>query len=108
MAKEALQKIKEAEEKSSLAISNAKKQAEEILLKAKEEEEKILNTAKKESQFLKDGIIKKEILDAKQAYEPTLLGGEAKIAALENLEDAKIKSAVNLIVERIVNISGNS
>ena len=108
MALEAINEIKKAEEKAEMLIQEATTKSKEIIkeasIKAEEEYNKILS----EANSTKKDILKKAEEEGNLKAEPILKQGEIEVEAIKNISDENKNKAINLIVERIVKIHGNS
>ena len=108
MALEALNEIKKAEEEANkiiqVAISSSKELVKNAVIDAENQFQKIIEIAKKEQ----EKILKQAEEEGAKEAEPILKKGEEEIAKIKNLSDEKKNNAINLIVERIVKIHGNS
>ena len=108
MAKDAIEMVKSAEEKAAALLQEASQRSsnsiheaevfaeqefKSIILEAKAQAEKIKKTAVQEGESIAKPIIEKGIGEAKE---------------LSKLSNEKIESAINIIIERIVNANGNS
>lgn len=108
MALEALNEIKKVEEEANKIIQEAVNSSKELVknavIDAENEFERIIEIANKE----KEKILKQSEEEGAREAEPILKKGEEEIAKIKNLSDEKKNNAINLIVERIVKIHGNS
>jgi V/A-type H+/Na+-transporting ATPase subunit G/H len=108
LALEAISEIKRAEEEAEKLIQEATISSKEILknanIKAEEEYNKILN----EANLNKSKIISEAEETGKLESEPILRKGEEEVLSIKGISDEKKNNAINLIVERIVKIHGNS
>ena len=77
----------------SMSTVDAQKQYEDILIKAKEKAESIINKA---------------VESGNNQAKPILDKGEKEAKEIRNISEKKKNEAVNLVVERIVGIHGNS
>ena len=89
MALEAINEIKEAEKKAEKIISEANQDAKEII-----------SNATKEAEIKYNDIISEA--------EPLLKSGAKEIEAIHNMSQDLKDNAINIVVERIVKIHGNS
>ena len=106
MAAEALQKVSEAEKKGMQLIVKAGEDAKEIVQKAETEGERMRNQVVREAYLKKEEIIR--AAGEKAALDCAELSRQAD-AEMENIHSPggeKLERAADLIVERIVNISG--
>ncbi|MFB0917447.1 MAG: hypothetical protein QMB63_00050 [Clostridiaceae bacterium] len=108
MAKEALEKIRGAEEEARALISDAQVKAKEILGAAertsKDNDKNLLELAAKEAEELKENVRKK----AEETVAPILEEGKAQVRSIEEIAGDAIEKAANSLLERIVGNNGNS
>lgn len=108
MALEAIKDIRQTEEKAEETIRLAREQAKDIIknagIKAKEKYDEIILSGKNDVKVI---IESKEEEGIKQSS-PILGKGNVEKEDILNLNEEKLQKAVNLVVERIVNINGNS
>lgn len=107
MAKEALDKVREAEQKARDLTAEAGQKARDIRrdaeMLAERKFKEIMAMGLKESEVLKE----KAKLEGEALAKPILDGGMAKAKKLESLEGEDLSDAVNIIIERIVKANGN-
>lgn len=105
---EAIQKIKQAEEKGEEIVAKAKSEAKDLIKEVTKEAalkyENIIKEGKEEAQSL----IKKAEDEGRKVAEPILEKGKSEKEAILNMNSIKLDKAVNLIYERIVKSHGNS
>ena len=108
MALEAINEIKKAEEKAEELIQEATITSKEIIknagIQAEEEYNKILT----EANIKKSQIIARAEEEGNLQAAPILENGEKEVSSIKNISEDKKNNAINLIVERIVKIHGNS
>ena len=108
MAKDAIEVVKDAEEKAKAliqsAIQDSKNSEQEAEALAEQEYKRILSDAKAEA----DKIKRLAVQEGESIAKPIIESGIVGAKALNDLEDEKLDSAVNIIIERIVNADGNS
>lgn len=108
MALEAINEIREAEKKAEEMISNAKQKAKEIVQDATKEADikydEIISNAKAKANDLLHAALEEGNSKAK----PILEVGEKDIEAIRNMSQEVKDNAINIVVERIVKIHGNS
>ena len=108
MALEAINEIKEAEKKAEEVISSAKQNAKEIVNNATKEAnikyDEIVSNAKTKANNLLNAALEEGNNNAK----PILKMGEKEIEAIKNMSQDLKDNAINIVVERIVKIHGNS
>ena len=108
LATDAILKVKDAELKAKEILEKAHKDALILKEEAKESVKKSYDEAIKNA--------KKEAKDLKLKYKnegeaiamPVFESAERKVFSIKDIEEAKLKSVVDLIVERIVSSNGNS
>ena len=107
MITEALNNIKEAEDRAERLKYEAKIKAKELIknsqVMAMEEYKKIVEEANKEAK----AIIDKHIKDAELKAKPLRDAAEKNIREIQMVSEDKIDTAVNAVIERIVNFNGN-
>jgi V/A-type H+-transporting ATPase subunit G/H len=108
LAIQALNEIKSAEEKANEIVKKAVSEKTQIIknaeVKALEQYKTLLN----EKRAVANEIIVTAVEKAKENSKPILERGESEKNAILNVPEEKIQGAVNLVMERIVNINGNS
>ena len=108
MALEAISDIKKAEDEAEKLIQDATVKSKEIIknanVLAEEEYNKVLETAN----LRRFEILKKAEEDGNSEAKPILDKGEKEVQEIESISTDKKNNAINLIVERIVKIHGNS
>jgi V/A-type H+-transporting ATPase subunit G/H len=105
---EIIKEIKEAERAVEEKIKAAHQEAKDLLLRAEEEAETIIKAAE-DKELLKG----KKALEAaeKEAYQEAndkKNQNDVKCQEMKQKAAEKMEEAVNLVMERIVNINGNS
>ncbi|NLJ97701.1 MAG: ATPase [Tissierellia bacterium] len=108
MAKEAIQAVKTAEEQAKEILQQAnqrsidsKKEATKI---AEEKYQAILKEARDEGEKIKE----KALSEGESISEPIIAKGMEEAKKIAAMTDKDLDSAVNIIIERIVNADGNS
>ena len=108
MALEAINEIKEAEKKAETIISDAKQNAKEIVSNATKEADikydEIVSNAKTKA----NNLLKAALEEGNSNAEPILKMGEKEIEAIRHMSQDLKDNAINIVVERIVKIHGNS
>ncbi len=108
MAMDAIQVVKEAEEKAREILDSttaaAKRAAEEAVKKADEEYHRILTQAESEAEMIKNRAIEEGEAIAK----PILEKGQSEAEAIRGIDSVKLDRIVDIIIERIVKTDGNS
>ena len=108
MATDAMLKVKDAELKAKEILENAHKDVltlkEETKEKVKKSYDEAIKNAKKEAEELK----LKYKNEGEAIAMPIFESAERKVSSIKGIEEGKLKSVVDLIVERIVNSNGNS
>jgi len=104
---EALKDIKEAEDRAERLKYEAKLKAKELIknsqVMAMEEYKKIVEEANIEAKAIIDKCIK----DAELKSKPLRDAAEKNIREIQMVSEDKIDTAVNVVIERIVNFNGN-
>ncbi len=107
MAKEALDKVREAEAKAEKIMRSASEDVRRIRLEADEKAVKrygeILAQGEKDAERLREEARKAGGTLAK----PILENGEIHKARIENMKEKDLDGAVNIIIERIVSANGH-
>lgn len=107
MAKEALDRVREAEAEAEKIMGSASEEARKIRLDAEAKAAKrygeILAQGEKEANNLKEEAKKAGDTLAK----PILENGEIHKARIENMEEKDLDGAVDIIIERIVSANGH-
>lgn len=105
-AKEALQTVKETEEEANHIVKLAKQEATQLLqnaeLLAEKEYDQILTSGKKQAEKIKDYAISKGDEEGKAILTKGLKDAES----IRHIDTYKLKQAVDIIVERIVENNG--
>lgn len=108
LATDAILKVKDAELKAKEILEKAHKDAlilkEEVKEKVKKSYDEAIKNAKKEAEELK----LKYKNDGEAIATPIFENAEKKVSSIREIEESKLKSVVDLIVERIVNSNGDS
>lgn len=108
MAKEAILKIKKAEDNSAAIIKKASDSSREILREAETsadaQKKSVIDDTKKEVA----AMLEIAQAEAESHCQPLIAQGEKEIAAIKNPKKDKVDSAVKLVIERIVNVNGNT
>ena len=108
MALEAINDIKKAEDKAEILVQEAQAQSKELIKSAKIMAEQEYNNILNSANLRKNEILKKSEEDGNFEAKPILEKGEKEVEDIKNISDEKKNNAINLIVERIVKIHGNS
>ncbi|WP_415875869.1 ATPase [Clostridium sp.] len=108
LALEAIKKIRDTEEKAMEIIKKAQNDSNQIIkdsdVKAASEYKRILNEAKNEAKKILDDAA----ANAEKEAIPIIESGKTSAENIKDISKEKLEMAVNLVVERIVNINGNS
>lgn len=108
MAKEAIEAIRKAEEEANNilqeAIQTSRDSKRETQLLAEEKFKLIIDEANNEAKELRE----KALLEGENISIPIINKGDEESKKILNMSDAKLESAANIIIERIVNVNGNS
>lgn len=107
MAKEALDRIREAEKTAREIISEASQKARDIRrdaeVLAEKEYKGVIAKAQHEAELQRD----KARQEGESLAQPILESGSIKSAELESMEVTDLMGAVDIIIERIVKANGN-
>ena len=108
LATDAILKVKDAELKAKEILEKAYKDVsilkEEVKEKVKKSYEEAIKNAEKEAEELK----LKYKNEGEAIAMPIFESAERKVSSIKDIEEDKLKSVVDMIVERIVNSNGNS
>lgn len=108
MAFDVVKKITDTEKEGEEIIKKAQAKATEILKKSQDEAESIIDSAKDEADdYYKNTILKYE-KEASIASKPIIEKAQSSKMKLESVPAELMNSAVNMVIERIVNSHGNS
>lgn len=108
MTTDAINRVKEAEMKAKSLLDEAKQQA--IALKKNSEKEcesiseKVISDSNKKAEEIKFSLINEGEMLAK----PVIEKARIDVDLIKSVDDKKLESVVNSIVERIVSVNGNS
>jgi V/A-type H+/Na+-transporting ATPase subunit G/H len=108
LALEAINKVKKAESESEELLKEATEKSKEIINNAKNEAENTYNKILNDANSKRNEIIRKAEDEGNAKAEPILVKGREEISQIKNIPKEKKNNAINLIVERIVKIHGNS
>lgn len=108
MALEAINEIKEAEKKAEMIISEAKQNAKEIVSGATKEADIKYDEIISEAKAKANNLLNAALEEGNSNTEPILKIGEKEIEAIRNMSQDLKDNAINIVVERIVKIHGNS
>lgn len=108
MAKEAVELVKKAEEESKALLEQSRIYSDstinEAKVSAKEKYKQIVYDAKTEAENIK----KKAEEDAWTNAQPSIIKGKENANAIKNIGATELSSAINIVIERIVKVNGNS
>ena len=108
MAKEAIEKIRVAEETARKLVSDAQAKSRELLKEADEtlkaNDAEIIAQANREAGELKA----KAKVEAEKSLEGVLEEGKASVSSILEINESEIDKAAQAILERIVKTNGNS
>ncbi|MGL5615185.1 MAG: ATPase [Sarcina sp.] len=108
MAIEVISEIKKAEEAAKDLIKEAQSEVRDLIAKAtinsENEYKKIVDEAKNKG----ENKIKEKIELANKETNDLFVAGKEDCAKIQSVSSEKIDEAVKLVIERIVNIHGNS
>ena len=108
MAKEAVLKIKEAEEKAAETVRGAHEKARQTLIAAEKEAAAKCRTLIQEAGGEKDAILREAVKSAEAECGPLDAEGGVRAEKIKNPEREKYEKAVAAVTERIVNQFGHS
>ncbi len=103
MAKEAIIKIKQAEDAGNEVVQKATEQAKQILKNAEAQGETQHKEILNQANAARAQMLQKAQDEAQQACEPLMAEGEAVLSQIANPDKQKLDKTIQLIVERIVN-----
>ena len=108
MATEAISKIKEAENTAAAILEKAIESSKSIIknaeIQGESQYDSLVNKAEEEAKTIKENAT----LEGRVKTEPIIRLGDEQISKIINIDQDKFNSAVNLVIERIVNFNGNS
>lgn len=108
MALEAINEIKETEKKAEAIILDSKQNAKEIISNATKEADikydEIVSGAKTKA----NSLLKSALEEGNSNAEPILKVGDKEVKNIHNMSQDLKDNAINIVVERIVKIHGNS
>lgn len=108
LAFDAVKEITKVEKDGEEIIKKAQVKASEIQKKAQDEADTIIENAKKSGdEYYKAAILKYEN-EAKEVSRPIVEEARLSRKRFENIHAELMDSAVNMVIERIVNSHGNS
>lgn len=102
MTSNMVEKISEAESNADQIVKDAKKKAEEILEQIKTVGKKEYNSIIEEGESARREMLNKAQKEGEIKEAPILEASREKVKKIQNMEDSKIQSVSNSIVERIV------
>lgn len=105
---DAINKIKEAENTAAIILEKSMEDSKNIIKHAEVKGESQYNSLLNEAEKMAKAIKEKALLEGKDKADPILKLGHEQINKIINIEQDKFNSAVNLVIERIVNFNGNS
>lgn len=108
MAKEAIEAVKTAEEKAKKILEEVNQNSRDLLQEAKEEAEQKYQKTTKEARDEGEKLKEKALLEGESISKPIIEKGKKQAIEIAALTDEDVDSAVNFIIERIVNTNGNS
>lgn len=108
MAAEAVQKVKQAEEQASEMVRKANDEARELIRKAEAAGLARQKAIIMEANRQKAEMIEQANLKAAQGCADLLREGEAQRQQILNPEPQSFEQAVQIVIERIVNLNGDS
>lgn len=108
MAAEALLKVREAEEQGGELVRRANDEAKEMIRKAEADGLTRQKAIIAEANRMKAEMIEQAGRKAVQGCADLLSEGEAQRQRILNPDPQKFEQAVQIVIERIVNVNGNS
>jgi V/A-type H+-transporting ATPase subunit G/H len=108
LAYDVVKKITDTEKEGEEIVKKAQTEASEILKNSKIEAESIIDSAKQKADEYYKSIISKYELEAREASKPIIEKSQSSRTKLTNVPAELMNSAVNMVIERIVNSHGNS
>ena len=108
MALDAINEIRKAEEKAEKIILDAKEKAKVIVNEAKIEAEKQYDDTISISKVKAAEIMNDAVEKGNNEASPILEKGKEDVDAISNMSQKIKDNAINIVVERIVKIHGNS
>ena len=108
MATDAILKVKDAELKAKEILEKANKDVLILKEEAKEKVKKSYDEAIKNAKKEAEGLKLKYKNEGEAIAMPIFESAERKVSSIKGIEEGKLKSVVDLIVERIVNSNGDS
>lgn len=108
MTTDAINRVKEAELKAKSLVDAAKLEATNLKKTSGKEcteiSDKVISEANKKADEIKFGLINEGEMLAK----PVIEKAKREVEHIKSVDDKKLESVVNSIVERIVSVNGNS
>lgn len=108
MARDAIESVREAENKAQEILEEARNKKIHSRLEAEKNAElefnKILSEAKAEAKSIKDNALN----EGESIAKPIMEKGLTEAETINNLKNVKLEAALNIIIERIVSANGNS
>ncbi|MGL4991026.1 MAG: ATPase [Sarcina sp.] len=108
MAAEIISEIKKVEQEAKELIANANKTSKDILAKASIDAQAEYDSILNEARIQIKTIIDNAVLEANNEASVLQEKGQAECELISKPSNEKFDEAVNLVIERIVNIHGNS
>lgn len=107
MSEAILQEIIQVEKEAARLEEESKKQAREIVTEAKKQAADLLEKSISEGEAVTADILKQARLSAEMEIESRQKSSEAEAGNLRNTAERSMNQAVQYIVGRIVDVSGN-
>ncbi|MEB3060579.1 hypothetical protein VJJ74_05395 [Parvimonas micra] len=108
MTTDAINRVKEAELEAKSLVDAAKLEATNLKKTSEKEcdeiSDKVISEANKKADEIKLGLINEGEMLAK----PVVEKAKREVEHIKSVDDKKLESVVNSIVERIVSVNGNS
>lgn len=108
LAFDVVKKITDTEKEGEEIIKKAQQKAAEILKKSQDEAESIIEGAKNKADDYYKSTISKYEKEAEAASKPIIKESQSTRMKLDSIPAELMNSAVNMVIERIVNSHGDS
>ncbi|WP_055070649.1 hypothetical protein [Clostridium massiliamazoniense] len=108
MAIEVINEIKKAEEAAKTLMKEAQTEAREMIVKANQQGENEFKKIVDEAKNKGEEKIQKQVEATKKEADTMFEASKSECAKIQSVSKNKVDEAVKLVIERIVNIHGNS
>lgn len=108
MAKEAIEAIRKAEKEANTILQEASQASRDLKKEAQLSAEKKYKNIMDEAHVQAKELREKALLEGEDISKPIIAKGTEEAKSILNMDDAKLNFAANIIIERIVNVNGNS